>query len=198
MPPLSHLLAALAADTRREHITLGDLMGHLSDRALAALLLVFALPNVLPAVPGLSAILGAPLLLLSAQLALGRRPWLPPWLAARSMRREHFSRLVSRAGPWLGRAERLLRPRLGLLARPPAEHLLGAVCVLLALVVFLPIPMGNMLPAAAICLLALGLLERDGLWVLAGLATGVVAVVLVSGVAYAMLRSALYLLANAF
>lgn len=186
----------IAGDTARERVSVADLLIALSDRALAALLLLFALPNVIPAPPGTSAIIGAPLLFLAAQLALGRRPWLPRLIAERSMPRGHFHTLVSRAAPWLARAERLMRPRLTVLAKPPAEYAIGAVCLLLALIVFLPIPLGNILPAFAICLFALGILERDGLWVLAGLVAAVTSVVLVWGVFYAFLHSALLLLST--
>ena len=195
---LSRLLTDLANDRSRERISVADLLFALRDRALAALLLIFALPNVVPVPPGTSALLGAPLLFLAAQLALGRRPWLPKLIADRSMPRSHFAALASRAAPWLARAERLLRPRWVVLCRPPAEYGVGLLCLLLALIVFLPIPLGNMLPALAICLFALGILERDGAWVLAGLVTGVVSVVLVSGVLYALIHSAWLLIANVF
>jgi len=143
--PLSQLLNAIAADTSRERISITDLLIALQDRALAALLLIFALPNVIPVPPGTSALLGAPLLFLAAQLAFGMRPWLPRLIAERSMPRAHFAALITRATPWLARAERLLRPRWSALCRPPAEYLVGAVCLLLSLIVFLPIPLGNML-----------------------------------------------------
>lgn len=71
---LSLMLHDLAQDESREHIAVGDLLASLGDRALAALLFVFAVPNVLPVPPGTSAILGAPLIFLAAQLALGLRP----------------------------------------------------------------------------------------------------------------------------
>lgn len=186
----------IAGDTARERVSVADLLAALSDRALAALMLIFALPNVIPAPPGTSAIIGAPLLFLAAQLALGKGPWLPRLIAERSMPRGHFHALASRAAPWLARAERLMRPRFTLLAQPPAEYAVGVACLFLALIVFLPIPFGNILPAFAICLFALGILERDGLWVLAGLVAAVISVVLVWGVVYAFLDSALFLLAN--
>ncbi|WP_342640552.1 exopolysaccharide biosynthesis protein [Rhodoligotrophos ferricapiens] len=195
---LSEILTELANDHSRERISVGDLLTMMRDRALAALLFIFALPNVLPTPPGTSAILGLPLVFLAAQLALGQRPWLPKIIAARSMARGDFAALISRATPWLARAERLLRPRLGMFARRPAEYVIGGVCFLLALILFLPIPLGNMLPAFAICLLSLGILERDGLWTLIGLGTAAGAVTLVSGVAYALLKSALFLIANVF
>ena len=190
---LSAMLQALAQDDSRDRIAVSDLLEALGDRALAALLFVFAVPNVLPVPPGTSAILGAPLVFLAAQLAFGLRPWLPAGIARRTMTRTDFATLVRRIGPWLARAERLLRPRVAGLALPPMEYLVGAVCLLLAIVLVLPVPLGNMLPALGISLLALGILERDGLWILAGLATAVVSAIVVSGVVFALVRAALYL-----
>ncbi len=199
-PPwsLSQLLTEIAANAATERVSIADLLLALQDRALAALLLIFALPNVIPVPPGTSALLGAPLLFLAAQLSFGMRPWLPRVITARSMPRAHFASLVTRAAPWLARAERLLRPRLSGLCRPPAEYLVGGVCLLMALLVFLPIPLGNMLPALSICLMALGILERDGVWVLAGLLSAVASVVLVWGVLYALMKTAVFFFANVF
>jgi len=168
----------------------------LGDRALAALLFIFAFPNVLPTPPGTSAILGAPLVFLAAQLAFGRGPWLPAVIANRSLTRASFNALMLRIGPWLNRAERLLRPRITLLAVPPMEYLVGGVCLLLALVLVLPIPLGNALPAVAISLLALGILERDGWWILGGLAAAIFALTVVSGVVFALIKAAFYFMTH--
>lgn len=189
---LSLLLQALARDDSRERISIGDLLAALGDRALAALLFVFAVPNVLPVPPGTSAVLGAPLVFLAAQLAFGRRPWLPAVIARRTMTHADFAALVRRIGPWLARAERMLRPRAMGLAQPPMEYLIGLVCLLLAIVLVLPVPLGNMLPALAISLLALGVLGRDGLWVLAGLGMAAVSAIVVSGVVFAMFKAAVF------
>jgi len=189
---LSSMLHALAQDESRERIAVGDLLASLGDRALAALLFVFAVPNVLPVPPGTSTILGAPLVFLAAQLALGLRPWLPAVIARRTMTRSDFATLVRRIVPWLARAERLLRPRVVGLASPPMEYLVGLLCLLLAVVLVLPVPLGNMLPALAISLFALGIMERDGLWILAGFAAAVASAVVVSGVVFAMVKAAVY------
>jgi hypothetical protein len=191
--PLSDLLQALGRDPARERVAIGDLLLALGERAFGALLFLFAVPNVLPAPPGTSAVLGAPLVFLATQLCLGRQAWLPEVVAQRSMTRADFARLVGRIGPWLARAERLLRPRWGALTRPPAERAIGFVCLLLALVLVLPIPLGNVLPALAISVLALGLLARDGLWVLIGVAATAAALALVSGVVFALVKATLYL-----
>jgi hypothetical protein len=191
--PLSAELLALAQDPQRERVSLADLMAALGDRALGALMFVFALPNTLPAPPGTSAILGTPLVLLAAQLMLGLKPWLPRFVSRRSMPRADFEKLMLRVAPWLIKAERLLRPRMSALATPPLEYFVGAICLVLALVIALPIPFGNIPPAIAICLLALGVLERDGLWVLAGMATATAAGVIVWGMLLAMVKAVIYL-----
>ena len=191
--PLSQVLHVLADDPIRERISIGDLLAALGDRAIGALLFIFAFPNVLPTPPGTSAILGAPLLFLAAQLAFGRPPWLPAIITKRSMSRDDFQSLFRRISPWLARAEKLLKPRLSSLALPPMEYLIGLVCLLLATLLVLPIPLGNMLPALAISLIALGVLERDGLWVLAGMVTAGLAIVVVSGVVFALIKTGIYL-----
>lgn len=113
------------------------------------------------------------------------------------MSRDDFHALVLRIGPWLERAERLLRPRASALALPPMEYVVGFVCLLLAVVLVLPIPLGNILPALAISLMALGVLERDGLWVLAGFIVAAISTVVVSGVVFAMIKTTIFLFTQA-
>lgn len=195
---LSQVLSAIASDTSRDFIAINDLITLLGGRGRAGLILLFALPNVLPAPPGMSGVLGLPLLYLSVQMMLGRMPWLPRFIGHRSVPRDRFAMLVETLGPWLARAERLLRPRWPWLVNHGAERVIGAFCLVLAAVLALPIPLGNMLPAFAICLLALGVLERDGLWVLIGTLTGLVSLFIVAGVVYALVKSTIFLMLNAF
>ena len=117
----SQILDAIGADERRDRVSVSDLMRAMDARAVAALILLFALPNVIPAPPGTSAVLGLPLLYLTAQMMLGKLPWLPAISADRSMTRNDFGSFVGRVTPLLARAERLLKPRLLFLTAPKAE-----------------------------------------------------------------------------
>jgi hypothetical protein len=195
---LSAILAALVADGTRQRIGIGELVSAMQDRAFGVLMFIFAIPNVLPTPPGVSSVLGAPLLFLSLQLALGKSaPWLPKFIARRSLPAAEFGAVVRRVVPWIARAERLLKPRLGLLARPPCERLIGLVCLVLAIVLFLPIPLGNMLPALTIAILSLAILERDGVAVLIGYVLAAASLFIVAGVVYAMALSVIFLLRHA-
>jgi hypothetical protein len=195
-PSLSQILLQIAGDETRPRVSVGDLLEALHDRAIGALIFVFALPNTLPMPPGASSILGAPLLFLTAQLTFGRRPWLPRMISSRSMDRAHFAAVVGRVAPWLARAESLLRPRLGILVRPPFEYLIGGICLVLSIILFLPIPMGNMPPALAICLFSLAVLERDGAWALAGLGAAIASLAIVWAVLFALIRGALLVISR--
>lgn len=195
---VSEILDAVSEDTRRERVSVGDLMHAMDARAVAALILLFALPNVLPTPPGTSSILGLPLLYLCAQMMLGKLPWLPAIIADRSMTRGDFRAFVSRVTPLLARAERLLKPRLLFITSARGEQVIGALCLVLAIVLAMPIPLGNMLPAFAISLMALGVLERDGLWVIGGAIVAILSLLIVWGVVWALAKAAIFVLMNAF
>lgn len=195
---LSEVLEEIAHDPARTRISIADLIDAMAGRAFGALLLIFALPNVLPTPPGTSGILGLPLVFLAAQLMLGRTPWLPAFIATRSMDRSSFAALVNKMTPILGRAEKLLVPRLPGMIGPIAQRFIGAALLILAVVLALPIPLGNMLPALAMTIVSLGMLERDGLWVIIGLGIGALSLVIVWGVVWALIAGAIFLIQNAF
>ena len=195
---LSEILTEIAADESRSDISVSDLMRLMEGRARAALIFIFAFPNVLPAPPGLSALLGLPLLYLTTQMMLGHIPWLPKVIGARGVPRANFAATIDRIMPLLRRAERMLKPRWTPLVSHGAEKPLGALALMLAIVVTLPIPLGNMLPAFAICLIALGVLERDGFWAGLGIIVGVGALALSATVVYTMMKAALFILLGAF
>lgn len=188
---LSEVLTDIANDPSRTMINIADLRDAMGDRAFGALLFVFAVPNAVPiSAPGVSTVLGTPLLFFALQMILGfHSPWLPRFVVRRSIRRQSFASVARVAVPWVRRVERLLRPRLGWIARGPFERVIGLVCAVLAVVLMLPIPFGNMPPAVAICLLALAVLEEDGVATLAGFVVAGIALFIVSGVIFTIVKA---------
>ncbi len=194
---LSEVLTEIAEDHPNERISIADITARMDDRAFGALMFIFAVPNLLPTPPGTSILLGFPLIFLSLQLAIGRStPWLPSLISQRSLLLSDFARIVARAAPVMRRAERWMKPRLALLAAKPFDQLAGVICLILSTILFLPIPLGNMPPALAICLFSLALLESDGIVYLAGLVTAVASVALVSGVVYGLVVSVIFILSD--
>lgn len=198
--PLSELLLTVAEGPGGP-ITLGEIVSHFGPRAFGAVLFVFAMPNLLPLPPGTSTLLGVPLLLIAPQLALGgRKPWIPDRLARQVVDRETIGRVCRRAAPWVKRAEQLTTRRLDLMFGRPGDAAIGIVCTLLSAVLILPIPLGNMLPAAAVSVLSLSLVQRDGVLALFGYALAVLSggvLVLAANLITRGLSQAVELLASA-
>ena len=174
-------------DTQQD-MTIGQLVDSLGERAFGALMFIFAVPNVIPTPPGTSAILGLPLVILTYQVMMGRQSlWLPQTVRKRQISRNMLQTFVSKVLPVMGRLERILRPRFGFVVSSDlAERVIGLVAFPLALILFLPIPFGNIPPAAAIACLALGLAERDGLAVLLGYLLSAVSVAILAAISSAL------------
>ena len=145
------------------------------------LLFVLTLPILLPLPPGVSMVLALPLLLVAPQIVIGRRKiWLPKALSRRTIKRRPLITLIKRILPPLDRVERIVRPRLRFLTGRVGASIVGVACTLIAVVLVLPIPFANLVPALALGAFSIGLTRKDGLFVLAGygliaVAVGVIA-----------------------
>jgi len=183
---ISSILESLPAAVKGDRISFGDLVDFFDGRAFGPLIVVFAAPNMLPvALPGISAVLGAPLILLTAQLMIGRRrPWLPGFLRRRSLARTSFEGLVARIVPRLRQIERFVAPRLMPVTSIVGKRLIGALGLVLGLTIMLPVPFGNAVPGLALVVMSVGLLGRDGVAVLAGALIGMIGLVIASGFIY--------------
>jgi len=183
----------MSPETRERVKRFGDLLDRFEDRAFGTLLLILAVPNVIP-MPGLSTVVGVPMIFLGAQMALGaRRPRLPRRLAAAGFERASFRAMMDRAMPRLRKVERLLHPRLPVLTSSVAERLLGLFVAVMGAVLALPIMFGNLPPAIGVALVALGLIERDGAAVLAGLIVGALSILWVAALVFGLGEAAIFL-----
>jgi hypothetical protein len=127
------------------------------------------------------------------QLIVGRTvPRLPRSVAPRTIKWRHFERLL----PWIAHAERLSSPRFPLLVCPTVERAIGVLTLVLSFILLLPIPLGNMLPAAAIALFGLALLQKDGLATVLGVGAAAISGVVIFGVVWAAIGSAWLLLSG--
>lgn len=176
---LSQVFAQLAAEAKGD-VSVGAIRDALGDRSFAALLVIFAAFNLLPLPPGASAFLGLPLVIVSAQMVYGsKRAWLPGFLVNRSLTADQFRTVIDKVVPPLMRIERFIRPRYWPFWRRRGDRVIGLLALVMAIVVTLPIPLGNWLPAFCTALLGLSLTERDGVLLALGGAVGVAAIAVV-------------------
>ena len=179
---LSEELAELRTRAGERAVTLREVLYVLGGRGYLLLVLLLALPFITPIpLPGLSTPFGLAIALIALRLSLGQRPLLSKNLQRRELPAGFIGRLFGVAGKVLHFLEKVLRPRVTFLTDTPLLAQLHAVLMLLAavaLLLLLPIPFTNSFPAWTILLLAAGLLERDGVFILGGYA------VFIAGVFY--------------
>lgn len=187
---LTDSLDVLASGCAGDTITVEDLRASFGSKCFACLLFLLAVPNMLPTPPFVDIALSIPLLFLSAQLFLGKRhPWLPQWILRRGVPTDRFAVVAERISPVSRRVEQVLKRRLAVLTGLIGHRLIGLACLALSALLALPIPFGNAPPGAAIALFALGLLYRDGLAVLAGIAASVASGLIAAGLGYGAFRA---------
>jgi hypothetical protein len=168
---LSSDLETLHARMKDRALTLAELKQALKGRGSGMLLILLALPFCFVAIPGLSIPFGIAICLFGVCLAIGREPWLPRFIMHRRLSTAWSAQLLTGAIKVARRLEKFVRPRLPFLhAGPGMLRLIGLGIVIagLGMMLPLPIPFSNSIPAWAVVLLAIGMMEKDGLCVLLG------------------------------
>jgi len=146
-------------------ISFRQIVSSLGPRSFGLAILIFAVPMILPMPPGIPMAAGFVIAIFGVQLLMGRlHLWLPQWLNQKTIDRDVLIKAYSFAERYLGWMFRLARPRLPQLTGMLARRLSGFIFAVLGVLMILPIPIiGNILPAFACTVLALGLTDRDGL-----------------------------------
>jgi hypothetical protein len=144
----------------------GTIVDELDERAFGLLILLFAIPCLVPGLPG-AQLIAIPIFLLGLQMLAGRNDvWLPQSALRAKIKRNWIDSIADFVEKRLRWTERLSKPRLTGLASGWSERLIGLVIALAAITIMLPIT--NTIPSLAITLIAVGLLQRDGLFTVAG------------------------------
>ncbi|GBF57873.1 hypothetical protein PbB2_01543 [Candidatus Phycosocius bacilliformis] len=150
-----------------EQVSVRDVLKRLDGRAFGLLLLILALPNCIPNVPGISTIFGILLVAPALQMIFGAgTPWIPKRVGDLKIDSVTFRKVIDVSLPTLLRIEKLVQPRFQFLTQKPATIWFGVQTLILAGILTLPIPLGNWPPGMSIAALAIGLLQRDGLMAL--------------------------------
>ncbi len=169
---LSDELGLLLERVAQRPVTLGELIRLLRGRAYLLLVILLSLPFLTPLpLPGLSTPFGLAIAFIAMRLSLGQRPWLPRSLQRRKVPQGFFAKVLALTTRVIRFLERMLKPRWpfmfssAFLVRTHAGLMLLSALVLL---LPLPIPFTNSFPAWVVLLVAGGLLERDGLFIVLG------------------------------
>jgi len=157
--PISRIVQEVVHRFPGERISLGDMSEVFGDRAFGLLILLLCLPSL---IPGMASVFGIPMLVLGAQMGMGRRtPKLPGFIARQTIKRDDLLRLGGADSKWLKRIEQFVKPRPGFFTGPVGDKIVGWLTVYCALMLILPGPGTNGPPAFGNIIMALGVVESD-------------------------------------
>lgn len=174
---LTQALERLEQAGNGEQLAVRDMVHSVNDRGFGPLILLPALITFLPTggIPGVPAVAAMIIVIVSAQMLLG---WQDPWLPKRVMRltveRQRFVELLRKSHVVTRRIDKVIRPRMQWVVSTKGTRLVGFVTILVALSMIPTglIPFLTALPSGFLVILSVGLVARDGLLVLIGMAMG--------------------------
>lgn len=176
--PLSQALSEMVSHGTSETIRIGNLVEGTGERGFYLLMILFSLPFVSPIpLPALSNVFGVAVMLISFRLAWRLPPRLPSFLAKREVPRKRIEAVIRRTESSLRVMEKLVKPRVGnWMTLPPARFgnamLLALMGFLLAIPLPPVLPFSHSLPCWSIIIIALAVVERDGVLIWFGYVLG--------------------------
>ncbi len=192
IPPdekLSEALRRLLQEAGGRPMKIREMIEVLRGRGLQMIIVLLCLPFLSPVtIPGISIPFGLAIALCGLRIGFGHKPWLPGFILERSLSYHALEKMVHAGCKIYGRLEKIIRPRLSFfLVGPGMPMLVGLAIAVAGGLLSLPIPppfiLTNTIPGLAIILLALGLMERDGVLIVLGyvlVVIGLVYVVLIA------------------
>lgn len=191
----SDVLRAVVDTAEGDTISIGRIIEAFGERAFGFVLILFSLPNCVPAPPGIAGIVGTPVLIFGIQMMLGQRqPWLPGFILRRRVSTATFKRLIDMTEPRMKKLESYCRPRLPFLFGSFGDRFVGLFAVLVALSVLIPFPGTNFPPSIALVVVSVAVMEEDGYLLILGYLIGLAGLAYtatVLGASYHLIRAGL-------
>jgi len=166
---LSEEFLQFAASLGGPTVPLSKIAEFIAFRGHSVFLVFFSFPFMLPIpVPGLSIIFGIIIAISGLRISIGKPPWLPQSFLNREVSTEKARSLFVGASRVLVQIEKFTKPRLTAIFQTFwFKPLDGALLILMGVLLALPLPPGtNFPPALSILCMGLGMLEKDGLFIL--------------------------------
>lgn len=166
----SEILVEIAHDQKwHGKLTFERILLLLGERAFGLAIIFFALPSALPisVIPGISFVFGLPVFLMAIQMIFMRSSlWLPKKVGRITVDHKTIQKIVSSSTRYLEKLERFLKPRLSFITSKKMEIVNGFFLLCLSFLLMLPIPFSNYILGALIVIFGLGLIEKDGIFII--------------------------------
>ena len=170
---LSTALLEVTASLPSDTVSLRELLRLIGEQGLLLVCALLSLPFLIPvSIPGVSTVFGLAIILMGIGVTLNRVPWLPRQILDRPLPTAPLRQAFQAQARLVARFERFIRPRVTVLTASAALNAVhGLALVLAGVLLMFPlglVPFSNTLPGIAILLLSLGIVERDGLFIVGG------------------------------
>lgn len=165
-------------------LTCNDLVRLVGVKSHVLALFIFSLLNTLPAPPGYNFFMGLMMTVMAVMMLIRHEIKLWPALGRVKLPLTLVLKLMEVLGKLAGIIARFSSPRLQLLTGSAALPLIAIMGIILGVSTLPPIPAGNLLPSVAMAVICVGVLNRDGLLVLGGIAVGIVGLIIVAVALY--------------
>lgn len=171
-----------------DEISFGKILSTFHGKFRPLILIVLSLPFCQPIqIPGLSVPFGLLISFFGFRMAFGKKAWLPQKMLVKTISKRKFLKFSNTALKIIKKIKPWIHPRFTQLCDTPYMKVINGllICILgLFLALPLPIPFSNMFAAWSIFLISFGILESDGLLVLAGYIVSLLTAIFLSGMIY--------------
>ena len=185
---LSHMLNSIIDSIDGETVTLQALLRQGGQQGMLLICALSCLPFLIPvSIPGVSTVFGAAIVLLALALFLNRLPWLPQRVLHKQLDAHKLVPALKKGSALVARLDHWLKPRALVLSSSGMQRLNALAIIFGGVLLMAPfglIPFSNTAPAVAILFLAVGMMQRDGLFIVLGYLGLVVTVVYFSSLLY--------------
>lgn len=176
----TELLREIAESASNESITLREFNEKLGDRSFGLGLLIFGILNNLPL---MSAVFAIPVIFISYQMIIGySQIRLPKFIENKTFNETTLAKMIYKILPTLKFIEVFIKPRLDFMTNKWVERLVGVLCLILGVIIFMPFPGANTFPSICVCLLAAAILEKDGALMIAAVIISFATIYLIQAV----------------
>lgn len=158
------------------YVLINQIIGAIGEKSFGVLLLIFSILSAIPVpLPGYNTLCGIAITLLLIQMLYGKEiPWIPERVKGTKLPKEMAIKGLNKTIGVLKAIEHLIYPRMSIICH---NRVFYTLLLVLGILTMIPIPFVTAIPALALILCALGLVEGDGFVCLVGSLIGFIIII---------------------
>lgn len=170
---LSEALRSVRDSIQGDSMTLGQLLELVGEQGLLLFVMLLMVPFLLPvSIPGVSTVFSLVVIFVGVGVVMNRLPWFPIRLMERRIATANLLPALDKGTQLLQRIDSVITPRfLALSETGSVNRINGLMLIVAGVLLLFPlgfVPFSNTFPGLAVLLLAAGIAQRDGIFIVLG------------------------------